>query len=857
MPLFRWFIVRRLGHEPLRTVSTIVGIALGIAVIIAIQLANASSLRGFETALDATSGRTSLEILGTGAGFDERIVPSLLWIHGFGEISPVVQGDAVARLPGSPPELLRVLGVDILRDRPFREYRLLQWTRGDRQPTGQEFLQILLDRRAAVITSKYARAHGLSIGSTLPVGVGDRVEPLVVRGLLKDEGPARVLDGNFVLMDIAAAQDTLDRLGRLDRIDVRVPAGGDVDRAEAAIAAKLPPGLTVQRPEQRGRQVQQMLRAFHLNLTALSYIALLVGLFLIYNTVSVTVLARREEIGTLRALGVTRGGIRALFLAEAALLGIAGCALGLVVGRLLAGVAVRLTATTVSALYIAEAAAIPSLDRTHALLAFAIGVPLSLLAALLPAAEGASVPPTVAMRGADRVEAARRPVSHGWWRPAGLIGLAAWLATLGPVNGLPLFGYASALASVFGAALLVPAVLTLAVRALATPTRRLLGVEGWLALGNLGAAVPRLSVSVAALAVSLSMMVAIAVMIGSFRDTVVYWIGQTLQADLILGPAAGVRAGSEQTLSPEVVATAERTPGVVAVDRFRTIEVPYGDTRIQVGGGDFAVVLAHGTLLFKAPADAREAMRGAIGSDAVLVSESFSLKQHVRPGDTIRLPTRTGVHPFRVAAVYYDYTSDRGVLAMDRATFERFYGAGPPRTLNLYLADRGAAERVRQALLSRIGSGHRVFIHTNTSLRREVLRIFDSTFAITYALEVVAIVIAILGISGTLLTLVLERARELTILRLVGTERRQVRRMIITEAAVLGAISQAVGLGVGLVLSLILIYVINVQSFGWTIQFHVPVAFLIQSSLLIVCATALAGLYPARRAAQLTAIQEE
>ncbi len=857
MALFRWFILRRIVREPLRSATTVAGIALGIAVIVAIQLTNASSLRGFETALDTVSGRTSLEILGGGVGLDERLLPDLLWIDDLGELSPVVEGDAVARLPGRPPELLRVLGVDILRDRPFREYHLLQWARDDREPTAQELLQLLLDPRAAILTAKFASAHGLGIGSTLRVSIGDRVEPLVVRGLLKDEGPARVLDGNFVLMDIAAAQDAFARLGRVDRIDIRLPDGTDVDRAASAIAARLPPGLTVQRPERRGRQVQQMLQAFHLNLTALSYIALLVGLFLVYNTVSVAVLARRAEIGTLRALGATRARVRGLFLAEAAALATVGSALGLALGRLMADTSVRLTSTTVSALYIAEAAAPPSLEPWHVALAFAVGIPLALVAALLPATEGAGVPPTLAMRGGDRVGASQRLPRRSWWIPIGLLGAGTVLATRGPVNGLPLFGYAAALAIVFGVALLVPAVLVGAVRALARPARRLLRVEGWLAIGNLAASVPRLSVSVAALAVSLSMMVAIAVMIGSFRETVRYWVGQTLQADLIVGPGAGVRAGSEQTLSPEVVAAATALPEVAAVDRFRNLEVPYGDTRIRVGGGEFPVVLAHGTLLFKAPADARERMRRAIGTDTVVVSEAFSLKQHVRPDDTIELPTRDGPRRFRVAAVFYDYSSDRGVVVMDRATFERHYGAQAPGSLSLYLRRGADAEAVRRRLIAAIGDRHRVFVHTNVSLRTEVLRIFDSTFAITYALEIIAIAVAMLGIAGTLLTLVLERAPELTILRLVGADRRQVRRMIVTEAAVLGAISQGIGLVVGLALSLILIYVINVQSFGWTIQFHLPTAFLVQSSVLIVAATAVAGLYPARRAAQLTIAREE
>lgn len=864
MRLFNWFILRRILHEPLRSGLTALGIALGVAVVVAIQLTNASSLAGFETALNTVSGRTSLEIVGTGTGVDERRLPELGWLRDYGEVAPVIEGDFVYRQPGHPTEILRMLGVDVLRDQPFRDYNLLEWSDSsarDGRTAGelktQEFLGLLLDPASAIVAAKFARPRGLTLGSTFSVNVGDRTVPLKVRGLLKDEGPARVLDGRFVLMDIAAAQQALDRYGRVDRVEIRLANGIDIDAAETAIAKRLPQGLTVQRPAQRGRQVEHMLAAFHLNLTALSYVALLVGLFLVYNTVSVAVLSRRSEIGTLRGLGVTRGRVAALFLAEAAALAAVGSGAGVLLGRLLAHATVALTSTTVSALYIATAAAPPALAWKHAGLAFATGVPLSLLAALLPALEASRVPPLAAMRGADQVDTRTRFPHRPLWAGVVLLALGAGLATRGPVRGLPLFGYASAIVVVFGASFLVPAILFAVAHGIERPVRRLLKVEDWLAVTNLSAAVPRLSISVAALSVSLSMMVAISVMIGSFRETVIYWVGQTLQADLFLSPGSRHQGGAEETLSPDVILAVTSSPDVAAVDRFRSTEVPYDDTRIRVGGGDFEVLLAHGTLLFKAPADARDAMRRAIGQDAVVVSESFVIKQHLDVGDEVRLPTPNGPVLFRIAAVYYDYSSDRGVLVMDRATFERHYDDVAIGGLSVYLRTGVDVEAARQRLLTAFGDTHRVLINTNASLRTEVLRIFDSTFAITYALEIIAIIVAILGVSGTLLTLILERERDLTILRLIGTSRRQIRRMVVGEAVLIGAISQAVGLIVGLLLSLVLIYVINVQSFGWTIQFHLPAGFLLQSSVLMVLATALAGLYPARRAQNLGTYEED
>ena len=393
-----------------------------------------------------------------------------------------------------------------------------------------------------------------------------------------------------------------------------------------------------------------------------------------------------------------------------------------------------------------------------------------------------------------------------------------------------------------------------------------LGVEGLAGRTPTSpAAIPRLSISVAALAVSLSMMVAIAVMIGSFRETVVYWVGQTLQADLFVGPglAAHGRLGADAFSGRDRarVARIRRSRPWIA---FRNLDLAYG--------GNLASCWAPATFerrrcraapcCSRAPADgARARCAAPSASDAVIVSEAFANKYGAarrRHASTLR--HAAGPRPFAIVAVYYDYSSrsrrdhdgPRHVRAATSATGRR-------PALTVYLkARRRSPSGSAQEMLDSLDRGQHAPSSTPTaSLRQEVLRIFDSTFAITYALEIIAIVVAMLGVAGTLLTLVLERRRELTMLRLIGADRRQVRRMVVIEAALIGAVSQAIGLGVGLALSLVLIYVINVQSFGWTIQFRLPVAFLLQASAAVVLATSLAGIYPAHRAAALVVEREE
>ncbi len=856
MRLFKQFILRYLAREKLRSAVTIFGIALGIAVVIAVQMTNASSLRGFEKAIETVSGRTSLEIVGTGAGLDEMLLAQLGWLREYGRISPVIEGDAEARPGKGLSESMRVLGVDVLRDRSFRDYKLQQQATQENDPRPQDFLKLIIDTRSIILTEKFARKHGLKLGERIEMTFADRAEEYIIRALLKDEGPARTLDGNFALMDIAAAQVAFNRLGRLDRIDVLLDDRNQVDAIEKAVAERLPAALRVQRPARRGSQVEKMLEAFHFNLTALSYIALLVGLFLIYNTISISVITRREEIGTLRAIGTTRTTIVSFFLAEAAALAAIGSALGLLFGRLMAAGAVRLTATTVNALYIATAAEPPPLELKHAILAFGIGLPLALIAAAAPALEASRVSPMAAMRGADRLETRFRLRARYLLIPAALLALAWWLAKLPPVGGLPAFGYASAFSIVFGAAFLVPAVLFALGRIGDRPLFRLFKIEGRLANANLTGAIPRISVSVAALAVSLSMMTAIAVMIGSFRETVVYWVEQTLKADLYMRPATRGNVSVDAVFSPEVEQIVSAHPGVAAADRFRNFDINYEGGLVTLGAGEFDKQLAHGNLIFKAPRDGKAAMATAAARDGLIVSESFAIKHKKAVGDLVTLDTPKGKAQFPIVAEYYDYSSDRGILVMDRGTFTRYFGEPQPTSLSVYLREGANPDAVRDELLQQLGDRYRVLIYTNTTIRKEVMRIFDSTFAITYALEVIAIFVAILGVATTLLTLILERRREIAMLRLVGADRRQVRKMVMIEAGLMGAVSQTIGLAVGLLLSLVLIYVINVQSFGWTIQFHLPAGFLAQSSLLILLATILAGIYPAHRASQLHAAEQ-
>ncbi len=914
--LFRRFIIRALAREKLRSGFSALGISLGVGVMIAIRLANMSALDSFKTATESIAGETSIQITGATGRFDETKLNELGWLSQYGQLSPVIEGYALAETrsqgsedsrpqatdgqqneaashhpvtspassqspstadsddhsPSENPkskiqnpkseEFVHILGVDILRDRALRRYQLLQLGNHEREVTTREILFLLTDPQSIIITEKFARKHGLAIGDKLPLTIGDGTREFMIRGLLSDEGPAKTLDGNFILMDIAAAQLAFNRLGFLDRLDVKLKKELSVERAEAAIASRLPQGLQVARPASTYNQVEKMIAAFHFNLNALGSIALLVGLFLIYNTISISVLARRQEIGTLRAIGTSRRMILALFLGEALILALLGTVIGLGIGRLLAQTAVRATATTVDTFYIATAATASAAQNTltlaDALFAFAIAIPLALAAALAPALEASRVRVIEAMRGAERLAASFNPAPKSLVIAVILFVVGFAFSRLPAINGLPLFGYLAAIALLFGGACLIPHTLLVSCKVIGRLTGllfRRFKTEAKLASVNLRGAIPRVSISVAALAISLAMMVAISIMIGSFRETVTYWVDQSLVADIFARPVTRSSTTVNSEIADQAIQMIQADQSVDVVHTYASQSLTYEGNLIALGSSDFSIFARHGRLLFKSPADGRQRMLQAVGQDEIIVTESLALKFNKQVGDTVELTTDSGAHPFKIIGIYYDYSSNRGTIAMDTETHDRYFTKARPVSLSIYLKAGEDAEAARDRLAQTVGRRFQLLITTNATIRHEVMRIFNSTFAITYALELIAIIVAGLGVISTLITLILERQAELAMLTFLGSSRAQIRRMIIIEALLIGVVSEVIGAIIGTLLSLILIYVINVQSFGWTIQFSFPIGFLLQSAIAILLVTALAGFYPATRAAKVGSIR--
>jgi putative ABC transport system permease protein len=862
MSILRALVLRPMVREKIRTTLTILGIAVGVAVVVAIALSNQSALRAFRESVDAVAGRANYQIA-SDVGLDEYLLIKLqpLWREGL-RFAPVIDIDGLVE-PAQLP--VRILAVDLFSDVHFREYRyasvIPRAEEGEGSPAqvrGGSFAvsaaqddmgraRSLFRGDSLIVPASFAADHGLHLGSSLALSVLGRQTTMVVRGILQPRGLATAFNGAIVIVDIAAAQEQFGMVGRLTRIDLIVPD----DRVRAEVARLIPANARLERPSRRNERVEKMLRAFRVNLFALAGVALLVGIFLVYNTVLISILRRRKDVGVMKTLGAAPAQVFRAFILEGLLFGAVGSALGIVLGDALAYLVLRLIGRTINALYVASQPEAIVLTPTIALVGGAVGMLLSLASAVQPSIEAAHVPPNLLIRGGmqQRVARPRRNALAAGALACFACGAAS--CAMPPLDGIAVGGYLAVLFVVVGFSLLSPMIVLAISSLLRRPLRAAYGIVGQLAAASIPASLRRTSIACAALAMATGMMIAVALMVGSFRETVRVWVDQTVSSDLWLRPAKGLTNADVALFPPSIVDELRRVPFIAAVDPVRGRDVTYGDSIIAVGSGDFDVARRFGNLPMVAPRSSRQALAEAVRRNGVFVSESFSLKFRRNVGDPIELPTVRGLERFPITGIYRDYSNDRGVVVMDRALFIRAFDDDKINTVILYLRRGTDPELARRRLESMFGPRYHAFAVLNREIRTEVMRIFDQTFVITYALLAVAVIVAVLGIVNTLAALILERTPELALLRILGLSREELRRMILLESSILGVIALVTGLAIGYVLSWILIYVINKQSFGWTIEFHAPVRLIGLSVLMTFLASVLAGILPSRLASRI------
>lgn len=846
-PLIRRASFRYLCRHPWQAGLSVVGISLGVAVAVSVSLANDSARRAFAMSTAAVTGSTTHQVVGGSRGVPQDLYRLLRVELGLRAAAPVIEGYVGAA--GHPGRTLRLMGVDPFAEESVRPY-FAAGAVGDQQRrlggVGErvDVAALLTTPNAVAISVETAADLGVDVGAAVDILVGSSTRKVTIIGLLQaDSASQRAGMRDVLVADISTAQEMLGMAGRLSRVDLILPAAG-VEAEVERLRTRLPEQVQLVDAAARATSTLEMTRAFRLNLTAMSLLAMVCGMFLIYNTMTFSVVQRRPLIASLRALGVTRAEVFVTIVLEAVAIGVVGTVFGLAGGVALGNGLVRLVTRTINDLYFAVT--VRELVIAPEILAAGIvlGIGTTLLAALAPAFEATRATPTTALQR-SALEA-----RHHHLAPRVAVAGIALASAGGSLIALPTAGlmvtFAGLFALVVGLALLTPVASIALAAALRPSLRTVLGSLGNLAARSVSANLSRTSVAVAALMVAVSVIIGVGVMVSSFRMTLERWLEHTLAADLYVAPVGVGGFGDDLAFDDHLWQRLVALPEVARVQTLRNarLETEEGPLTLQVVG-----MGVEGNSVYRLESGGPDAW-SEFHAGGVLVSEPFAHLHGTRPGAVLRLPTDRGWRPFVVAGVYYSYASDRGAVLIERHTYERFWDDRGTSGLSVYARPNADRRRLEAAVGELFAGRQQVTVIRNRDLRERALRVFDRTFLITGVLRILVMLVAFVGVLSALMAMQLERSRELGILRATGLTPAQLWRLVTVQTGLLGVIAGVLAMPVGIVLAWVMIHVINKRSFGWTLQMQLPPEIFLQAFALAVVAALLAGIYPAARMAR-------
>ena len=777
-----------------RLAISVLAIALGVALGYAVQLINAVALNEFSQAVRSLAGEADLEIRGPRSGFDDMLYPRIARLPQVALASPVLE--VSAKLPGRQ-EPLRVLGLDAFRA-AYVQPGLI----------GNAPLDMLdlLRSDALFLSPAAAEWLGVKEGDKVALQVGLAEVSLRVAGLLRAGGRERL-----GVMDIAAAQLALDRLGSINRLDIRMRPGANLDALQLQIQSELPPGLLVERPQSDLQRNASLSRSYRVNLNVLALVALFTGGFLVFSAQALSVLRRRSQFALLRVLGVTCGGLVRMLLAEGTLIGVVGSAIGLVAGYLIAALVLERFGADLGAGQFRGLHPDLRAEPWASILFFILGVLVAAAGSLAVALDAARAAPAQALKAGDE-QAAFARLQPAW---PGLVFLASGIVcTLpGPVGGVPVFGYVAIGLMLVGTLALMPLLAVGIFGRLPRPR----GIGAQLALAQLQGAPGQAAVSLAAIVASFSLMVAMAIMVASFRISLATWLDQVLPADLYV--RSGM-SGDTAYLSPADEARIAALPGVRRAEflRVQQLLLAPGKPRVTL----FARALARDDPGRRLPLVGETLTPRAGEPPPLWASEAMVDLYGYALGKVVELPLAGKAQRFTVAGIWRDYARQHGTVIIERDLYIALSGDRNANDAALYLHPGTSAKALEQAIRTNLPGGANLEFGDSGTIRARSLTVFDRTFAVTYALEAVAVIIGLFGLSSSFGALVLARGREFGMLRHVGMTRREIGAMLATEGALVSALGLALGLALGWIISLVLIHVVNRQSFHWSMDLHLP-----------------------------------
>ncbi len=795
------------------------GIALGVGIVVAVELINNTALSSFASSVDFLAGRATHYVVSDYGRIDEKSFFRIWKNPSIEAASPIIEVMAATLETGDEP--IRFVGID-----PF----LAAEFRGP-APAGDEgsLVEFLAcEIPSAYLSRRVTSRYGLKRGDTLTVLSAGIEKKVRVLGVIATPEAAD-LDENVALMDISGAQEIFGRVGYLDRIDVILKADAQ------DVIGGLPPGLRLSDPNSRKSTLTAMLYSFQLNLAAMSMLALFVGTFLIYNFSMFSVLSRREDVSLLLTLGADRKGIVAAFLTESLLFGTAGSLLGIGFGFLVAWLSIERVSSTIADLYFYVAAEDVRLTLRIALSGLGVGFMATFTGTALPALEVATTPPILGMK--------RRSIedrAHGLKGMLSVVGLCFFGSSLvwAWASRFSIFwGFASAFGMTLAFALLTPSILSRSTHHLGIWLKKTLrSPAAFLAARTISASLSRTSIAVAALAVALSMTIGVDTMIFSFKKSVAAWLEGSLQGDLYVSPST---TKWDHPLPEALVRMMRNDPRVDAVERYATHDVYLEGKPVKLRVIDAGVLRHYSQFIFL---KGDKSAWGAMVNGEVFISEPLAYRFRLDRGDKVTLASPQGPRSFTVAAVVRDYSSDQGTIQMDRNVYESIWKDGRVQSIALFLKPGSSADDVRRFMIERFPGLDRTIV-TSSKMKENILIIFDKTFAPTATLKGVSLVVALLGIATALTAILMERSREMTVLGYLGLTPREMGKLNVCQALLMGLVAFLVSIFCGLLVTYIIVYAINYRSFGWSIDIFINPWIFAKALALTCIACLVAALY--------------
>lgn len=815
------FNVRYYRRHSFISLLCLMGIALGVGIVVAVELVNNSALSSFSSSVDFLAGKATHSVISDYGRINEKAFVRIWKDPEVAAASPVIEVMANTKETGD--ESIRFLGLDPLLDAPFRT---LTPGTGDEE----EFRAFLAGSPPGVYLSPDVMGrYDLKAGDTLTVLTAGLERPVKILGPLPGSQSGD-LGENIAVMDISAAQELFGKYGYLDRIDIIA-----TDDAEN-FTLNLPTGLRLNDRTDRKKTLESMLYSFQLNLAAMSLLALFVGVFLIYNFSMFSVLSRREDLSLLLTLGSTRRELVLAFMVESAILGAVGSFIGIGFGFFMAWAGIGMVSSTISELYFHVQVEEVRLTRFIVFSGIGVGFTATALGIFLPALEVAGTPPVLGMKRRtieDRAHAVKSLLLLG-----GVLCFAASLVAAWASRFSIFWGFTAAFGMTAAFALFTPSLLSVATHYIGVALKRTMGaLEAFLAARIIRASLSRTSMAVAALAVALSMTIGVDTMIHSFRESVNAWLDGSLMGDLYISPST---TKWSHPLPPDLLEHVRKDPRVDAVEEYSTYDIRLNGKPVKIRVVDGRVLKDRSNFIFLS-GDEQPWERLIAGE--VFISESLAFRFELQAGDTVTLQTPEGPRTFSITAVVRDYSSDRGTMHMDRRVYEEVWDDERVQSVALFLKPGESPDAVRNDIAERFPGLGRTVV-SNVSMRKNVLEIFDKTFAPTSTLKGVTLLVALLGVATALMAILIERSREMTVLGYLGLTPGQLAAINVYQALIMGTIAFVISVVCGEILSYIIIFAINYRSFGWSIDVYTNVGIFARTFALTIPACLASSLYP-------------